>query len=145
MRDVACNAVDMAFALDTPHHLVTTRVVNAALRVHEMTGPGTLEDPFKLALGIEMGDAGLLFRRDVWLPLSTAAPRGPGYRLDFIVETVVVVEIKAVVELAAAHRAHMLDCLSCLAARSGSLPTQRRLNAGRNQSRANLATPSKIL
>ncbi|CAN5872648.1 GxxExxY protein [soil metagenome] len=111
MRDVDCKAVEMASAIDTPHHLVTNRVVKAAIRVHEMTGPGTLEDPFKLALAIEMGEAGLVFRRDVWLPLSAGAPRGPGYRLDFIVETVVVVEIKAVVELAAAHRAHMLECL----------------------------------
>ncbi len=101
----------MASALGTPHHLVTNRVVKAAIRVHEMTGPGTLEDPFKLALAIEMGDAGLVFRRDVWLPLSTGAPRGPGYRIDFVVETVVVVEIKAVAALAPAHRAHMLECL----------------------------------
>jgi GxxExxY protein len=101
----------MAPAIDTPHHLVTNRVVKAAVRVHEMTGPGSLEDPFKLALAMEMGEAGLAFRQDVWLPAPGSALRGHGYRLDFVVEGIVVVEIKAVAELAAAHRAHMLECL----------------------------------
>jgi GxxExxY protein len=101
----------MASAIDTPHHLVTNRIVKAAVRVHQMTGPGTLEDPFKLALAMEMGEAGLAFRHDVWLPVSAGAPRGHGYRLDFIVENVVVVEVKAVVALSAADRAHILECL----------------------------------
>lgn len=111
----------MAPAIQIPDHLVTNRIVNAALRVHEMTGPGTLEDPFKLALAIEMSDAGLAFRQDVWIPLSAEAPHGRGYAIDFIVEGVVIVEVKAVTELGAVHRVHMLACLKAARCRIGLL------------------------
>lgn len=111
----------MAPAIEIPPHLVTTRIVKAAIRVHEMTGPGSLEAPFKLALAIEMSDAGLAFRQDVWMPISEAAPGGRGYDIDFIVEGIVIVEVKAVAELVAVHRAHMLSCLKVAGCRLGLL------------------------
>ena len=111
----------MASAIEIPHHLITNRIVKAAIRVHEMTGPGTLEDPFKLALAIEMADAGLAFRQDVWIPLSTDTPHARGYAIDFVVEGVVIVEVKAVAELGAGHRAHMLACLRLARCRIGLL------------------------
>ena len=111
----------MAPAIEIPHYLVTNRIVQAAIRVHEMTGPGSLEDPFKLALAIEMADAGLAFRQDVWIPLSRNAPQGRGYGIDFVVEGAVIVEVKAVAELAPVHRAHMLCCLKAAECRIGLL------------------------
>ena len=111
----------MAPAIESSNYLVTSRIVKAAIRVHEMTGPGSLEAPFKLALAIEMADAGLTFRQDVWIPLCRDTPQGHGYAIDFVVEGAVIVEVKAVAELAGVHRTHMLSCLEAAGFQIGLL------------------------
>ena len=72
-------------------------VIGAALRVHSALGAGVLESTYDACFYYELTKAGLRFEHQVHLPvvyegiqLSTA------YRVDFIVEGCLVVELKCV-------------------------------------------------
>lgn len=76
---------------------ITRRVLAAAVAVHRKLGPGLLESAYQAALEFEMPRQGLRFKRELEVPLVYDGVRiGTGYRLDFLVEDKVVVELKAV-------------------------------------------------
>ena len=76
-------------------HLVSDRVIGAAIAVHRQLGPGLLETPYKRALRIELRHQGMQVdsRR---IPLVYRGEEIGEYVPDLIVENTVVVEIKAV-------------------------------------------------
>jgi GxxExxY protein len=75
-------------------------------------GPGLLEGAYEACLAHEIGKAGLSCRRQIVLPVIYDNQRiDLGYRLDFLVEERVVVEIKAIDKLAEIHRAQLLSYL----------------------------------
>jgi GxxExxY protein len=97
-------------------------VIGAALRVHSALGAGVLESACDACLYYELTKAGLQFEHQVHLPivyegiqLSTA------YRVDFIVENCLVVEIKCVEKVMRVHRAQLLSYLKLTGLRLGLL------------------------
>lgn len=93
-------------------------VVDAALAIHKELGPGLLESAYVGALEIELTERGLRFVREA--PIKAQyhdKPLGVAYRADFIVDSVLLVEAKAVDTLNAAHFAQTLSYL-----RLGKLP-----------------------
>lgn len=75
---------------------ITDRALAAAVRVHRRLGPGLLEGAYKECHAYEMRRDGLRFQREVPLPLVYDGVRlDCAYRLDFLVEGQVVLEIKA--------------------------------------------------
>lgn len=91
---------------------LTGRVIGAAMTVHRTLGPGLLESAYQHCLAIELREQGVAFAQQVPLPL---AYRGHAldcsYRLDFVVEHCLVLEIKAVDALAPIHQAQLLSYL----------------------------------
>jgi GxxExxY protein len=86
-------------------------VIGAAIEVHRNMGPGYLESVYEQALAVELGLRSVRFQRQVTFALSYKGhPIGEG-RLDFLVEDVLIVELKAVDELAAIHTAQALSYL----------------------------------
>lgn len=91
---------------------LTKRIIGAALEVHRALGPGLLESAYESCLAHEFSLSNLAFERQVPLPLVyKSMPLECGYRLDFLIEKKVVLEVKAVVALEAIHQAQLLSYL----------------------------------
>jgi GxxExxY protein len=84
-------------------------ILDAAFRVHSAIGPGMLENAYEACLAYELRALGLKVQTQVPLPLVYRDVKlEVGYRLDVLVEDLVVVEIKAVDGLAPIHHAQLL-------------------------------------
>ena len=76
---------------------LTERIIGAAITVHRELGPGLLESAYDGCLALELAHRGLSFQQQV--PLSVVyrhQHRESVYRIDFVVEHKVVVELKSV-------------------------------------------------
>jgi GxxExxY protein len=101
---------------------VGERILGCALRVHKALGPGLLEGAYEACMAHELGREGLAFRRQPTLPVFYDGVRIElGYRLDLLVEEIVVLEIKAVDQLSDLHRAQLLSYLTLGGYRLGYL------------------------
>ena len=101
---------------------VAKGIFECALRVHRNLGPGLLESVYSGCLAHEMAKSGLAFRREVALPVVYEDVRfEAGYRIDFLVEDCVIVEIKAVETVHPVHIAQTLTYLKLSERRVGLL------------------------
>ncbi|MDP9236651.1 MAG: GxxExxY protein [Chloroflexota bacterium] len=101
---------------------LTERVIGAAIEVHRHLGPGLLEGAYEECLCWELSDLGIIFQRQVPLPLHYKDVRlDIGYRLDVVVEGRLVVELKTVDSLTALHQAQLLTYLKLGGYRTGLL------------------------
>ena len=99
---------------------VTDQIIGAAMAVHSALGPGLLESTYEACLQHELEQLGLRVERQVALPvLYRGVQLECGYRLDLLVERRVVVEVKAVSELAPVHEAQVLSYLRLSGCRVG--------------------------
>jgi GxxExxY protein len=90
----------------------TDAVIGAAIEVHRALGPGLLESAYEECLCHELTLRGVLFERQVPLPVTYKGVRlDCGYRLDLLVADCVVVELKAVDSLQPIHEAQVLTYL----------------------------------
>ena len=81
-------------------------------RVHHELGPGMLESAYEACLAFELLDRGLAFERQKPLPLIYRGRRlDCGYRIDLLVEDVVVVEVKSIERFDRVHGAQLLSYL----------------------------------
>src|SRR5437016_2912833 len=84
---------------------VGTVLIEAAIEVHRQLGPGLLETVYETVLAYELTARGLLVKRQVPIPITYKGFRfEEGFRADIIVAGIVVVELKSVEALSAAHR-----------------------------------------
>jgi GxxExxY protein len=105
------------------HHEDTTReIVDAAIEVHRVLGPGLLESAYEICLYRELTARGLEVERQVVLPvIYKGATLDCGYRLDMVVNDIVIVEIKCASELTDLHRAQLLTYLRLSSKKVGLL------------------------
>jgi GxxExxY protein len=88
------------------------RVIGAALKVHRALGAGILESAYQTCMCRQLAEDGLQFQHQVRLPLVYAGIVLPAaYRVDFIVENCLMIEIKCVEKLLPVHRAQLLAYL----------------------------------
>ncbi len=78
---------------------LTGKIIGAAIRVHRELGPGFLESIYEEALCVELAAIGLNFERQVAVEIRYRGKRVGEHRLDLLIEGVVVVELKVVLEL----------------------------------------------
>jgi GxxExxY protein len=87
-------------------------VVNAAMRVHSVLGPGLLESAYQVCLEQELRKRGLIVEAQLGLPLVYEGEKlDLGYRIDLLVENLVIVEIKCVEAIHPVHEAQLLSYL----------------------------------
>lgn len=92
--------------------VLTEKVIGLCIEVHRHLGPGLLESAYEEALAYELVTAGLRFERQRERPLAYKKVKlDCGYRLDFVVEDELILELKAVVELLPVHHAQILTYL----------------------------------
>jgi len=80
---------------------LTGRIIGAAITVHKALGPGFLEEIYESALAIEFDLLGINYERQKSVPIIYRDHKLKDHRLDFLVEKLIVLEIKAVAELEA--------------------------------------------
>jgi GxxExxY protein len=91
---------------------LTERIIGAAIEVHKLLGPGLLESAYEECLAHELSVANISFERQVLLPVNYKSLQlDCGYRLDFLVEKTVVLELKTVESLQPIHEAQLLTYL----------------------------------
>lgn len=101
---------------------VGERVLGCALQVHRTLGPGLLESAYEACLGYEFGKCGLSFQRQLPMPVRYGdIELEIGYRLDLLVEGLVVIEVKAVERVTDVHRAQLLSYMKLGGFRLGYL------------------------
>lgn len=101
---------------------VTEGVIGAALAVHRALGPGLLESTYDLCLTEELSRRGLGFERQHMIPVVYGDLVLPSaYRVDFLVEEQVIVEIKAVAAIDSVHMAQVLTYLKLSGCKVGLL------------------------
>jgi GxxExxY protein len=87
-------------------------VIGACIEVHRIVGPGLLEAVYEACLAHELGLRGLTFDQQVPVPVRyKGADFKDGYRLDFLVEKQLILELKAVDRLLPVHEAQVITYL----------------------------------
>ena len=87
-------------------------MLDAAFAVHRTLGPGLLESTYELCLEHELRQRGHETLRQVALPVVYDTIKlEAGYRIDLMVDGVVIIELKSVEALAPVHEAQVLTYL----------------------------------
>lgn len=87
------------------------RVIGAAIEVHRVLGPGFLESVYQQALGVELHLRQIPFMPQAMVAVNyKGASVGEG-KLDFLVGNSLIVELKAVENLAPIHSAQVISYL----------------------------------
>lgn len=93
-------------------NIVSGLILDAAIKVHSRFGSGLLESAYREFLDEELVHRGLRVKREVRLPLQYRTRRVEGaYRLDLLVNDIVVVEVKSVEQIHAVHKHQVLTYL----------------------------------
>jgi GxxExxY protein len=107
---------------DFRHDPLTERIIGFAIEVHRQLGPGLLESAYEECLCFELKNAAIPFRRQVALPVIYKSVKlDCGYRLDIVIESRLVLELKTVEKLLPVHEAQMLTYLKLSGIRVGLL------------------------
>ena len=100
---------------------VTERIIGCAIEVHRVLRCGLFEAIYRSALGIEFDAAGLSYAREVSVPALYKGRLLGSYRLDFIVEDSLVVEVKSVERMNAIFETQVITYLGLTRKRVGLL------------------------
>jgi GxxExxY protein len=101
---------------------LTEKIIGATIEVHRTLGPGLLESVYQACLARELALRKLAFEQQKPLPVEYKGLQlDVGYRLDFIVEDKVVLELKAADALHSVHEAQLLTYLRLTGCKIGLL------------------------
>jgi GxxExxY protein len=93
-------------------NVISKRIIGAAIEVHKQLGPGLLESTYEQCLAHEFSLQKIAYRKQLPVPLKYKGyPIDCSYRLDFLVEEKVVLEIKAIDTILPVHQAQVLTYL----------------------------------
>jgi GxxExxY protein len=102
--------------------LITEKIIGSAIEVHRCLGPGLLESTYERCLAKEFNLRKIPYERQKICPLTyKGLSIDEGYRVDFLVENEVILEIKSLETMAAIHDAQVLTYLRLLQRKRGLL------------------------
>ena len=90
---------------------LTGRIIGCAMEVHNALGNGFQEVIYQRALAFEFQLQNLMFDREYEMPVVYKNRPVGSRRVDFLVESKISVELKALVKLEAAHLAQAINYL----------------------------------
>jgi GxxExxY protein len=90
---------------------ITGNIIGAAMQVHKTLGNGFQEVIYQRALEIEMPNYGLNFKREFEIPVFYRSIQIGTRRVDFLVEELISVELKAIIKLEDVHMAQAINYL----------------------------------
>jgi GxxExxY protein len=101
---------------------LSNRVIGLALEVHRELGPGLLESAYQTCLTHELQSARIPFEAEVVLPVRyKGLALECAYRMDFVIDGSLVLELKSVDQLLPIHQAQLLTYLRLAAIKTGLL------------------------
>ena len=103
---------------------LTDQIIGFAIEVHRHLGPGLLESTYEECLCFELNENGVVFKRQMPLPIVYKSVRlDCGYRIDLVIENRLILELKATERLLPIHEAQVLTYM-----RLSNIPTGLLLN-----------------
>lgn len=90
---------------------LTSKIIGVAMQVHKVLGNGFQEVIYQRALAIELTDNGITFEREKEMPIFYKEQQIGTRRVDFLIEGVVSVELKALTKLEDVHLAQAINYL----------------------------------
>ncbi len=101
---------------------LSNRVIGCAIEVHRTLGPGLLESTYEQCLAHELKLNGMAFKLQWPLPVEYKGIRlDCGYRVDIIVEDILVLELKCVEQIKDIHEAQLLTTMKLAGLGTGLL------------------------
>ena len=101
---------------------IGTIVIESAIAVHRELGPGLLETVYEVALAYELEERGLMVERQVPVRIQyKSISFSEGFRADIIVDGKVIIELKSVERVTAAHKKQVQTYLRLMECRLGYL------------------------
>jgi len=95
------------------------RAIGAAIEVHRHLGPGLIEALYETALSIELDERRIPYQRQVPIPAHYKGRLLGNYYADFIVEDLVILEIKSVTTVLPLFKAQLITYLRLKGKRLG--------------------------
>ena len=93
-------------------HEISHAIIKCALKVHSALGPGLLESTYEACLAHELRSAGFSVETELALPVVYDSVKlDIGYRIDMMVNDLVIVELKSVEEISRVHIAQVISYL----------------------------------
>jgi len=98
---------------ETPReNQLTEKIIGCAIEVHKALGPGLLESAYEECFCHELAQNGIPFSRQVSLPVVYKGIKLEcGFKIDVLVNDLVIIELKAVEKLLPIHDAQLLTYL----------------------------------
>jgi GxxExxY protein len=90
-------------------NVLTHKIIGCAMQVHRVLGNGFQEVIYQRSLAIEMLHEGISFEREKEIPVLYREEQVGTRRVDFFVESLVMVEIKAIEKLEGVHKAQAIN------------------------------------
>ena len=100
---------------------LTESIIARVIKVHQVLGPGFLESIYRNALLLEFANAALRCESEKEIVIQYSGVEVGRHRLDLLIESQVVVELKTVQELNALHYAQLRSYLKATGLRIGLL------------------------
>ena len=100
---------------------LTSKIIGTAFEVHKALGNGFQEVIYQRALAIEMPLHGLMFSREHQMPIFYKEQQIGTRRVDFLVEGLISVELKAITALEDVHLAQAINYLEAYGLEIGLL------------------------
>ena len=98
------------------------QIIGAAIEVHRQLGPGLLESAYESCLMMEFDLRGQRYERQVTVPLRyKGRPVNCQYRVDFVVEKSILLELKSVEQVLPVHKAQTITYVKLLQLDQGLL------------------------
>ena len=108
--------------LPPEHERIARVIVDSAFAVHKTLGPGLLENVYEPCFCHELGKRGVAYQRQVAVPIVYDGIKfGEALRLDVLVESLVICELKVVETLLPVHLSQLLTYLKLTEKRLGFL------------------------
>lgn len=91
---------------------IATEIVDSCFKIHKELGPGLLESAYEICLEYELIKRGFAVDRQIPQPvIYEEIAIDAGYRIDLLVNGLVIIELKAVEQLAPIHTAQLITYL----------------------------------
>jgi len=101
---------------------LTHKILGAAIEVHRNLGPGLLESAYRFCLCMEFDSLGISYKQELVVPIMYKNKKCDcGFRVDFLVEDKVILELKSVEQLLPIYEAQLLTYLRLLSKQVGLL------------------------
>lgn len=104
------------------NNILTEKVIGCAIEVHRNLEPGLLESTYEQCLAHELSSQGVPFKLQVPIPIEYKNVKlDCGYRLDFLVNDCLILELKSVESIKRVHEAQILTYLKLTKVTTGLL------------------------